>query len=82
MIFINSKLNNITYIRSMKRSKYKVVFYNIKSIKSIKKTKFIRICTRTYLSTLKFAIITGLKYNALFKITKVSSNSKKNTKTN
>lgn len=46
----------------MKKTKYKVIFYTIKGI------KFSRICTRTYGSTLKFAIKTALKQRVIFKI--------------
>ena len=49
----------------MKKHKYKVTFYTIKGV------KFVRICTRTYGSTLKFAIKTGLNYYAIFKVTKL-----------
>ena len=38
----------------MKKHKYKVTFYTIKGV------KFVRVCTRTYGSTLKFAIKTAL----------------------
>ena len=48
----------------MKRTKYKVIFYTIKGI------KFSRICTRTYSSTLKFAIKTAIKQCAIFTIAK------------
>ena len=48
----------------MKRTKYKVTFYTIKG------TKFIRICTRTYSSTLKYAIKIALKQFAIFYIKK------------
>ena len=49
----------------MKKHKYKVTFYTIKGV------KFVRVCSRTYSSTLKFAIKTGLKYDAIFKVTKL-----------
>ena len=48
----------------MKRTKYKVIFYTIKGI------KFSRICTRTYISTVKFALKTAFKQRAIFKIVK------------
>ena len=48
----------------MKKNKYKIKFYTIKG------TKFIRICTRTYLSTIKFALNTAIKQRAVFKIIK------------
>ena len=46
----------------MKKNKYKIKFYTIKG------TKFTRICTRTYLSTIKFALKTAIKQYAIFKI--------------
>ena len=46
----------------MKKHKYKVTFYTIKRV------KFVRVCTRTYGSTLKFAIKTALKQRVIFKI--------------
>ena len=51
----------------MKKNKYKIVFYKINS------TKFTRICTRTYLSTFKFALKTAFKQRAIFKIHKLNS---------
>lgn len=48
----------------MKRTKYKVTFYTIKGV------KFVRVCTRTYSSTLKFAIKIALKQCAVFYIKK------------
>ena len=55
----------------MKRTKYKVIFYTIKGI------KFSRICTRTYSSTLKFAIKTAIKQYAIFTIVKLNKNDSK-----
>lgn len=49
----------------MKKNKYRIVFYKINS------TKFTRICTRTYMSTVKFALKTALKQKAIFKISKI-----------
>ena len=46
----------------MKKHKYKVTFYTIRGV------KFVRVCTRTYGSTLKFAIKTALKQCVIFKI--------------
>lgn len=46
----------------MKKHKYKVTFYTIKGV------KFVRVCTRTYSSTLKYAIKIALKQCAIFKI--------------
>ena len=46
----------------MKKHKYKVTFYTIKGV------KFVRVCTRTYGSILKFAIKTALKQRVIFKI--------------
>ena len=48
----------------MKKNKYKIKFY------TIKRTKFTRICTRTYLSTIRFALKTAFKQRAIFKIVK------------
>ena len=48
----------------MKKNKYKIIFYKING------TKFTRICTRTYLSTVKFALKTAFKQKAVFKIVK------------
>ena len=48
----------------MKKHKYKVTFYTIKG------TKFIRVCTRTYSSTFKYAIKIALKQCAIFYIKK------------
>lgn len=50
----------------MKKSKYKIIFYKING------TKFFRICTRTYLSAIKFALKTALKQKAIFKIKKLN----------
>ena len=50
----------------MKRTKYKVIFYTIKGI------KFSRICTRTYLSTIRFALKTAFKQRAVFKMYKLN----------
>ena len=50
----------------MKKSKYRIVFYKING------TKFTRICTRTYLSTVKFALKTAFKQRAIFKVTKLN----------
>ena len=50
----------------MKRTKYKVIFYTIKGI------KFSRICTRTYLSTIRFALKTAFKQRAVFNIKKLN----------
>ena len=55
----------------MKKHKYKVTFYTIKGI------KFTRICTRTYSSTLKFAIKTAIKQCAIFTIIKLNKNDSK-----
>ena len=46
------------------KKKYKVTFYTIKG------NKFFRICTRTYLSTIKFALKTAFRQRAIFKIVK------------
>ena len=51
----------------MKKNKYKIKFYTIKG------TKFTRICTRTYLSTVKFTLKTAFKQCAIFKINKLIS---------
>ena len=48
----------------MKKNKYKIKFYTIKG------TKFTRICTRTYLSTIRFELKTAFKQRAVFKIIK------------
>ena len=48
----------------MKKNKYKIKFYTIKG------TKFTRICTRTKLSMIKFALSTDIKQKAIFKIVK------------
>lgn len=48
----------------MKKNKYKIVFYRING------TKFIRICTRTKWSVIKFILKTALKQCAIFKLTK------------
>ena len=50
----------------MKKNKYKIKFYTIKG------TKFTRICTRTYISTVKFALKTAFKQCAIFKINKLN----------
>ena len=47
----------------MKKNKYKITFYKLN-------TKFTRICTRTYLSTIRFALKTAFKQRAIFKIVK------------
>lgn len=46
------------------RTKYKVTFYALNG------NKFFRICTRTYMSTLKFAIKTAIKQKAVFTISR------------
>ena len=51
----------------MKKHKYKVIFYTIKG------TKFIRICTRTKWSVIKYALKTAIKQKAIFKIIKCKS---------
>ena len=48
----------------MKKHKYKVICYTIKG------TKFIRICTRTKWSVIKFVLSTAIKQKAVFKIIK------------
>ena len=48
----------------MKKNKYKIKFYTIKRV------KFVRVCTRTYSSTLKYAIKIALKQCAIFYIKK------------
>ena len=50
----------------MKKNKYKIKFYNIKG------TKFTRICTRTYISTVKLALKTAFKQRAVFKIQRIN----------
>lgn len=50
----------------MKKNKYKIKFYTIKG------TTFTRICTRTYISTIKFALKTAFKQCAAFKIIKLN----------
>lgn len=50
----------------MKKNKYRIVFYKING------TKFTRICTRTYLSTVKYALKTAFKQGAIFKIKKLN----------
>ena len=55
----------------MKKNKYKIKFYTIKG------NKFTRICTRTYSSTLKFAIKTAIKQCAIFTIVKLNKNDSK-----
>ena len=50
----------------MKKHKYKVTFYTIKGV------KFVRICTRAYLSTIRFALKTAFKQKAVFKIYKLN----------
>ena len=50
----------------MKKNKYRIVFYKING------TKFTRICTRTYISTVKFALKTAFKQRAVFKINKIN----------
>lgn len=49
----------------MKKHKYKVTFYTFEDI------MFIRMCTRTYISVLKFAIKTAIKRHAVFSIRKI-----------
>ena len=44
----------------MKKNKYRITFYKING------TKFTRICTRTYLSTVKFALKAAFKQRAVF----------------
>ena len=48
----------------MKKNKYRIIFYKING------TKFTRICTRTYISIIKFALKTAFKQRAIFKIKK------------
>ena len=50
----------------MKKNKYRITFYKING------TKFTRICTRTYLSTVKFTLKTAFKQCAIFKINKLN----------
>ena len=50
----------------MKKNKYRIVFYKING------TKFTRICTRTYISTVKFSLKTAFKQRAVFKIKKLN----------
>ena len=50
----------------MKKNKYKIKFHTIKG------TKFTRICTRTYVSTIRFAIKTAFKQRAVFKMYKLN----------
>ena len=50
----------------MKKNKYKIKFYTIKG------TKFNRICTRTYLSTIRFALKTAFKQRVVFNIKKLN----------
>lgn len=50
----------------MKKNKYRIIFYKING------TKFARICTRTYISTVKFALKTAFKQRAVFKIKKLN----------
>lgn len=50
----------------MKKNKYKIIFYKING------TKFTRICTRTYISTVKFALKTAFKQRAVFKIQRIN----------
>ena len=52
----------------MKKNKYKVIFYTIKGV------KFIRICTRTKWSVIKYALKTAIKQKAVFKIVKCKNN--------
>ena len=53
-----------------------IILYNYERIQNrryiltIKGTKFTRICTRTYLSTIRFALKTAFKQRAIFKIIK------------
>lgn len=50
----------------MKKNKYRITFYKING------TKFTRICTRTYISTVKFALKTAFKQCAILKINKLN----------
>ena len=50
----------------MKKNKYRIIFYKING------TKFTRICTRTYISTVKFTLKTAFKQRAVFKIKKLN----------
>ena len=50
----------------MKKNKYRITFYKING------TTFTRICTRTYISTVKFALKTAFKQYAIFKINKLN----------
>ena len=50
----------------MKKNKYKIKFYTIKG------TKFIRICTRTKWSVIKYALNTAFKQRAVFNIKKLN----------
>ena len=59
-------MNLIYYLNNMKKNKYRITFYKING------TKFTRICTRTYLSTVKFALKTAFKQCAIFKINKLN----------
>ena len=48
----------------MKKHKYKVTFYTIKGV------KFVRVCTRTKWTVIKYAVKTAIKQKAVFKIVK------------
>lgn len=48
----------------MKKHKYKVTFYTIKGV------KFVRVCTRTKWSVIKYTLKTAIKQKAVFKIVK------------
>lgn len=50
----------------MKKNKYRITFYKFYGV------KFTRICTRTYISTVKFALKTAFKQCAAFKIIKLN----------
>ena len=48
----------------MKKHKYKVTFCTIKGV------KFVRVCTRTKWSVIKYAVKTAIKQKVVFKIVK------------
>lgn len=50
----------------MKKNKYRIVFYKLNGI------RFTRICTRTKLSVIKFALNTAFKQSAIFKIQRIN----------
>ena len=54
------------YLNNMKKNKYRITFYKING------TKFTRICTRTYISTIRFALKTAFKQRAVFNIKKLN----------